>query len=255
MSTSNPFANLYKTYTDAQLLEILQMAEHYQPEAVKAAEAEMDSRALTTHQLQQAGNELERKRLGPLADIEIVQGKESVKDKITGIFWPDKPTEEKLNRRIYLFSICFGLLCLNLVIQLRDIFYFRGVPAQPLNVMEIFQIGLTLFIIISTILFFMRKKAGWLFFMLMFCTVMGTTGVLTLTTLVKGMGNAVESFSLLSSLIILGFAAFLISFLLHGPLRQVYNITKPNIKACVIIAGSITLAYLAVIVKDNLTSY
>lgn len=241
MSNPNPFADLYKTYSNAQLLEILDMAEHYQPEAVQVAEDELKSRNLNQDDLRSAANELERKKLGPLADIESVQGKETATEQIKNILWPDNPSEKKISRRIYIFSAFFALISFELVLELRGVFSQRNLTADPLDIFELAQVVLTGLTIVSTVLFFLRKKAGWILFFNLFCLILCGSVASVVNQLLRQ-----ENLMLLIeyAFIIIPTAA-LIAFLLHKPLRTAYNITKLNIAATIAVSLILLVSFLS----------
>jgi len=55
---SNPFSNQMSDLTDAELLRVLDIRDDYQPEAIAAAEAELQSRNLAPEQIAKVQNEL-----------------------------------------------------------------------------------------------------------------------------------------------------------------------------------------------------
>ena len=57
----NPFAETYKTYDDAALVDLLNNSDNYQPLAVEAARIELDSRRLSTAQLDFVNQQIEER--------------------------------------------------------------------------------------------------------------------------------------------------------------------------------------------------
>lgn len=76
MSSSNPFAEYYKTITDSALLAILDNPQDYQASAIEAAKAELESRQLSESAILEARQPLLEKEQAQAAEREKRKMKE-----------------------------------------------------------------------------------------------------------------------------------------------------------------------------------
>ncbi|HRG25448.1 MAG TPA: hypothetical protein PLL23_13680 [Chitinophagaceae bacterium] len=166
MSSSNHFSDYYKTITATELLAILNNPGDYQPSAIEAAKAELESRQLSETALQEARQPL----------VEKVQRKEAERKKIkaveeklkiagTGFFEAINPIQqgipstEKMIRRI---TIVFGVIFLyQLISDFREhIAYIKDFSSYPfLTVLYFFSLVL---LPVALLFFWKRKMLGWI---------------------------------------------------------------------------------------------
>jgi hypothetical protein len=164
--SSSHFSDYYKTITATELLAILDNPGDYQPSAIEAAKAELESRQLSETALQEARQPL----------VEKVQRKEAEREKIkvveeklkvagNGFFEAINPIQqgipstEKMIRRI---AIVFGVFFLyQLISDFRThMAFISDFPRYPL------ESGLYLFSLVllpvAILFFWKRKQLGWI---------------------------------------------------------------------------------------------
>lgn len=162
----NQFKERYKLTSTTELLKILENSTDYQPLAVEAAKAELVSRNLSEDELTSAREELE------VIKQEYEQKEQyrrdflyKIKDVVIYV-WdylnPVKESTAKADKLINIISIVFGFIAVLRAIKefgmLR--FMFSGYGEWDFNMVLSF---LPLFLIIgATILFWTRKKIGWI---------------------------------------------------------------------------------------------
>lgn len=166
MSSSNPFADYYKTISDSELLAILGNPQDYQPAALDAAKAELESRQLSETAILEARHSLVEKELEQAAEREKRKMmEEKLKAAGSGFIeslnpaQKDIPATEKMIRWIV---VVLGVLYLyelisNIQLHLANL---QDLPKYP------FKLGLYFVLLLllpaALILFRKRKPAGWI---------------------------------------------------------------------------------------------
>jgi hypothetical protein len=162
----NQFSERYRTFSNSDLLRVIENQSDYQPEAVEAAKTEIKQRNLSNQEVTDAKSILEiEKRELQKQNKKRAEVEQKVKTLGTSIFdtinpiQKSAPTAEKLIR---LITIVFGLIS---VIKWFNEFRFvkfmliDNSAGWDLSMVEYF---LPLILLpIATILFWLRKKSGW----------------------------------------------------------------------------------------------
>lgn len=160
------FAEKFNTFSNSELLRILENPNSYQEKAVKTAKEILENRRLSADEMRMAKGELETEYQQKLQKEE--QKKEieqkvksigkSIFDNINPIAKEKLPTEKTIRT---VSIICFILFLFNLYNEFDMIhFMFTDKDAHwDLATVVYFLPSLTL--LIATVLFYKRKKAGW----------------------------------------------------------------------------------------------
>jgi hypothetical protein len=163
---SNNFSKLYTTWTIADLLEIIDSPDDYQPLAVEVARYELESRQLTSDQIEAARSELETKHQDKKYKQQQVK---DIEDKIKSFgafsldtFNPIQKNALSINKYIKLISLFLGGLFLYQLCKqfgLLKFMFTNSLAEWDISVILYFL----LLIIIPTagILFWLRKRHGW----------------------------------------------------------------------------------------------
>lgn len=165
--TTNPFADRYKTYTEVQLLEILDNKQDYQPLAVDTAQKELDNRQLPEEQLSEARKALEAQQQ---EKIKLQEKANAVENKIKSVgrsaldyINPGTTTEQTHEKFI---KILCALLTLNFIYALYSQFsllaYIFNAKDAGWDFTMILYFIPFIFIPTATILFWLKKKWGWI---------------------------------------------------------------------------------------------
>lgn len=156
------FSQTYKSYATAQLLRIIERAEDYQPAAVEAAKAEMDSRLLSDEELLDAQAELAaEKEQQNVKQQKAQQRKERISQAANLLTArPGKPFSA--TKAVNLIAVVFGVLFLiYLILEIRTIGYTfieiaDGKFFMAISILPFIYIPLTL------VMFFQKKRVGWI---------------------------------------------------------------------------------------------
>jgi hypothetical protein len=164
----NPFAEKYKTLSIAQLLEIIDTPENYQPLAIAAAEDELLARNVSIAEMTESRAENELRANEKDAKIER---KRAFEDKLVNAansaietIHPVQKTPASANRVILLISIVFAIF--GLVHLYRFAYYIIGSwhMIYHMRVSLIFPyLFQGLFLAGTAFLFWKRMKWGWIF--------------------------------------------------------------------------------------------
>jgi len=169
----NPFAEKYKTLSNADLLKIIDNPSDYQPFAVEAAESELNQRELTTSELEEANAENEAKKQHLREQIDR---KVAFETKVKGIGFsiadtinPIQKTPPSANRIIAILSIGFGVLFLYEIFNQLEYLEFILTDKFVSWDLKILLYLLNLIVLpLAVFLFWRRKKSGWVFFSILF---------------------------------------------------------------------------------------
>lgn len=165
--TMNQFSVRYKTFSNSDLLRVIENQSDYQPEAIEAAKTEINQRNLSDQEITEANRELETERqerqIQNEKRAEVEQKVKTIGASIFDTINPiqkSAPTAEKLIR---LITIVFGL---NVVVkwynefELIKFILIDDKGGWDLGMLEYF---LPLLLLpVALILFWLRKKSGWI---------------------------------------------------------------------------------------------
>ena len=161
------FTERFKTYSNSQLLEIIESPEDYQPDAVKTAEAIISSRQLTDKEIE-------------LAKIEL----DAEKQKIISKGWHEQKLNKKLKnfgesaleninpiqrksfsaaKTIKIISVMLGVIFLFRFYNEFEMIRFMFTDSRiEWSLEQVISYLPLLILAVSAILFGMKKKAGWI---------------------------------------------------------------------------------------------
>ncbi len=167
---NNPFTERYRTYSDLQLLEIIENGKDYQPIALETAKAELESRKLSEAELAEAKQILKEKQQDATQKEEsskVLQSK--VREIGTKVAHQLNPTTHK-SHELIIKIICF-YLGFELLWSLYDQFsLLTFILFEPQPVWDPTSILFFIpYIYVPLIIFFFwkRTKTGWTLYVLM----------------------------------------------------------------------------------------
>lgn len=188
----NEFTERYKQETNTELLRIIEKSDDYQPLAVEVAKTELDSRNLTVSELNSAKEEL---RLERQDSEQKEQKKQERINKVRNIAIDNlNPIQEspiKTDRLINLISILFGGIALYQIIKEFGMlkFMFSGQGEWDFS-MVLYFLPLVM-IPTASILFWLRKKFGWILLNFYLCfSAVNSISLILMTWNMKPTGNA-----------------------------------------------------------------
>jgi hypothetical protein len=161
------FNKKFEAYSNANLLRIIENANDYQPQAVETAKTILANRQLSENEIGIAKSELETEKQ---EKSKKEQQKQEIENKVKNVgksivsqinpLQKERPTSEKIIRGV---SIFFGILFLLQLYRKFGLlrFMFTSHHAEWGFDMVLYFLPL-LIILIGTVLFYRRKKAGWL---------------------------------------------------------------------------------------------
>lgn len=172
--TKMNFKDKYQTYSNTELIRIIQNPENYQPQAVEEARLLISERALSESEIQDAKKELENeKRIQEAKDTKKKSFETKVKHKlllILNYFNPIPKNEQNSEQIIRLITLLFGVSYL--FTFFANLFFFKH--EFYLNFKWDFSLYSFYFemilIPIFLLLFFRKNKIGW-FGLLTFLTI------------------------------------------------------------------------------------
>lgn len=166
MDFTNEYAERYKKMSNAELMEILENHEHYQPAAVEIATAELGSRQLTEKEVQEATLLLEeKKQKKKTRQQEQAFIRNTIKNagaKVYDTLNPVQETTATVEKLVRYISIVFFAIA---VYQLFDDWnLLRLLLTGNLHMPFAYMIYLypILMMFFGSILFWKRKQIGWL---------------------------------------------------------------------------------------------
>lgn len=160
----NQFYERYKAFSNSDLLRVIENQSDYQPEAVEAAKTEIDQRNLSDQEMTEAKSELETER--QKQNEKRAEVEQKVKTIGTSIFdtinpiQKSAPTAEKLIRII---TIVFGLI--SVVKWFNEFGLVKFMLTDDAGGWDLSMIEYFLPLILlpaAVILFWLRKKSGWI---------------------------------------------------------------------------------------------
>jgi hypothetical protein len=166
MPASNHFSDYYKTITTTELLAILDNPRDYQPAAIEAAKAELESRQLSEKALQEARQPLvEKEQLKEAEREKIKVVEEKIKAAGTGFFEAINPIQQGIpstERMIRQITIVFGVIFLYQLISDfgEHLAYIKDFSSYPLvTILYLFSLVL---LPVALLFFWKRKQLGWI---------------------------------------------------------------------------------------------
>ena len=226
----NQFAERYRSTSNLDLLRIIENSDNYQPEAVEAAKNEINQRQLTDQELTEAQQELETERQEKIRQGEKrTEVENRVKKLGTSIFDTINPIQQSAptpERLIRLITIVFGLISIyQLYEQLSMLqFIFNDSGGEWDLSMVLFFVPLLL-LPVATILFWFRKKVGWIFLgAFLTYSAINVIGLLIMTWNMEPLGvPAIDSLFPQTST-----ATYILTFLFFG--GTLWVLSKENIR-------------------------
>jgi len=161
------FSESFKTYSNAELLRVIENPDDYQPQAIETAKNIFADRKLSEMEIKIAKDELEIEKQEKLRKE---QQKRVVEDKVKNIgksvFDQINPIQEKTpnsEKTIRIISILFGGLFLFQLYKEFGMLKFMFTDSySEWDFSTVFYFLSFIIIPTATILFYMRKKIGWL---------------------------------------------------------------------------------------------
>jgi hypothetical protein len=163
----NQFSERYKTFSNSDLLRVIENQSDYQPEAVEAAKTEINQRNLSDEEFTEAKSDLEPERQVKQKQnkkkAEVEQKVMSLGTSVFDTINPIQKTAPTAERLIRLITIVFGLIAIFKWYNQFGLVKFMltdNSAGWDLSMIEYF---LPLILLpIATILFWLRKKSGWI---------------------------------------------------------------------------------------------
>lgn len=162
----NEFIERYKTLSNSDLFRVIENQSDYQAKAVQAAKLEIEKRNLSEHDVSKAKDELEAERENRKKNndkrTEVEQKIKTYGTLILNMIDPIQKTSPKAERLIGLITIVFGVIAIVKWFngfELVRIMLVDNTGGWDLSMVEYF---LPLILLpLAIILFWFRKKSGW----------------------------------------------------------------------------------------------
>lgn|GEM_PF-5617313 len=233
----NPFAEKYKTLSNAQLVEIIDTPDNYQAAAVTAAEDELLARNISLEDMAEAraGNKVRTDETAAKAEKKkafenkFVNAASLVIETIS----PVQKTPASVNRVILLLSIVFGIF------GLVQIYHFADYEIRDLRLNYHMPISMTLpslvqglYLVGTAFMFWKRMKWGWVFLGIYITysaagTITAVLVVLFRNTFVDGLHYDFYPYNAASFLFSGLFYGCCIWYIYRANMRALYTIDKP----------------------------
>lgn len=160
----NQFTELYKTLPTDELLDIIDQAQDYQPLAVDAAKAEIESRKLSPELLEAAKAVQQRRLQAKIEAAEKAQARfneiKNAANKISDVLNPIQTTTYNSDKLILRITIWFGIVTLYTFVKEFGFLQFI-VSMGKWDVSAVLIVLPIIILPIGSILFWFRKKVGW----------------------------------------------------------------------------------------------
>ena len=246
------FSEKFKTYSNADLLRVIENHDDYQPQAVETAKNIFADRQLSEMEIKIAKDELEVERQEKLSKE---QQKRAVEDRVKNIgksvfdninpIQKEMPTSEKTIRVI---SILFcGLFLFQLHKQFGMLkFMFTESYAEWDFSMVLYFLPLII-IPTATVLFYMRKKTGWLLLTIFLVySAVSAIGSFILAIKWKPSGTTLDNLfpqiQPITYLLSFLFMSGIIWVISREKMRNIYSISKPTMVLTISIVTGIFVA-------------
>lgn len=252
--TDNPFVQRYKKTDSSQLLHIIDSPNDYQPLAVEAAQFVLESRQLTVEQLSDAKekqNLILQNKINQQQKVLDIENKfklftKKIADKINPIQYEESTT----NKLINYISFYIGTLFLY---QLYNEFGFlKSYFTNEFNNSDFtifFYFLPFIFLPIGGILFWLKKKIGWILVVMYFTysllsnILMVIKGIIFYSTDVHILDKVFPTTSLIIFFILFVIYSIIVWTLCKKDVRLIYNVDKRNMYISLIIAVGIILLF------------
>ncbi len=251
MQHMNQFTERYKQATNAELLNIIENSNDYQLLAVEAAKSELDFRKLTDSELNSAKEELRQERHDSL---QKKQKKQEWIDKVKNTanrtidnLNPIQESPLKTDKLINIISIIFGGLALYQIIKEFRVlkFMFSGQGEWDFSMVLYFLP----FVLVptSSILFWLRKKFGWILLSYYLCSsAVNLISLIIMTWNMRPTGNAAldSLFPVTSPSVYIMISLFLVGTLWvinKQDLREKFQIDKKIMIGTIVVSVAISL--------------
>lgn len=247
----NQFTERYKLISNSELLIIIENTSDYQPEAVEAAKNELEQRQLTDQELKEAKTELEAERQEKDKQTEKVQEVKnrvkkiwaSIADTINPIQY-SAATSEKL---IKLIVIVFGLIS---VYQFYN--QFGILKLMFSDIYGGWDLSTILFLVplfmlpTSIILFWLRKKTGWILLgAYLTYSALNAIGLLIMTWNLKPSGNLFPQTEPVTHIVVILFFGGTLWTMCKENLREQFSIDRKLMFGTVGITAFLTILSIA----------
>ena len=260
MPNASGFSDYYKTLSNTDILEILDAPANYEPQAVEAAQQELNSRQLTEEEILEAGAPLLVKRLTRIKQQEKIKAIEE-KVKSAGNLFADTmnpvvtetPTSTKLLRIITVVNALYFLYGL-----VKEYRFIPGIISDMLHFYPFAALLLLLMVLepIALYLLWKRKSIGWSLFTI-YLTFAAISSILMFIDALRRHFYFAGGFSYLFNLrssplpyfIQLVFSAGTLYVLCKPIIREVYSIGRRKMISTIVITGLLSVVYVYFIVS------
>ncbi len=231
----NPFAEKYKTLSNAQLVEIRGNPQNYQPLAIEAARAELEGRSLSDAELAAAAAELhaaaedERMRAEKreLVNNRLINGTTA----IVSSFRPWQPLSTRQGQFILCVCIVQAVIGLKLLWDgVTGVIFAGHIPKSWPMVISVLTLFFGLFALSAVCLFLRGKTIGWILlsaFMVFFNIVSLTSMVFIIIRALRysfiGGGILVSSWLMMSEAALCTFCTWIVY---KKWMRELYEIDR-----------------------------
>ena len=245
---SEEFSEYYKTISNAELLNILENYENYQPSAVEAAKTEYATRNLSDTEAEEARNALNQekeKKDVKKEKLRAIENKaKSIAIEISETIRPSQYSTLSTNKIINIISLVFGaILIFRLIFDVRSIFdYF-----EKFSLHIVWYVEPLLVLSLAVFFFWQRVTVGWI--LLMFFVIYSLAGecwmfykYFQLSSNDKyGIDRLFPRPSLEGVVLQLVFLIGTILILCKQNIREAYKITRSKMLNTIIISGILTI--------------
>ncbi len=163
----NQFSVRYKSFSNSDLFRVIENQSDYQTEAVEAAKTEINQRKLSDQQIKDLKSELEAERREQQRQnekrAEVEQKVKKIGISVLETINPIQKAAPTAERLIRLITIIFGLIAIFKWYNQFGLIKFMLTDSSPGWDMSIVEYILPLILIpVATVLFWLRKKSGWI---------------------------------------------------------------------------------------------
>lgn len=250
----NEFTEKFTSYSNTDLLKIIDRPEKYQPEAVQTAITILNSRELSPEEYEKAKEELESERLASIAETEKQQLPENkintAASPVTGIFRPFQKSGHFIDKGINLIVLCCTLLFAFYLYRRAGYigYLFDSNDANTTTILLYFFYFIDLiYLPIGTFLLYRRKKTGWLL-IVYFCirSIISYIVSLKIKMEIPQENNSLtlESLRVQNSVIDLVWIVFfgaVLWFLWKEGIRKMYTVSNKTVVWSIVISLAIAL--------------
>lgn len=193
--TLNPFTERYKQATNTELQRIIENSDDYQPLAVEAAKAEIESRKLTDSELHAVKEELRLERIDSeqkeLKKQEKINKVKNLANRALDNLNPIQEAPVKTDKLINLISILFGGLALYQIIKEFGMLKFMFSSLGEWDSSMVLYFLPKVLLPIALILFWFHKKLGWVLLSFYLCfSALNSLNIISITWKTQLTGNA-----------------------------------------------------------------